>query len=147
MPSIAVVESARVGVPLIHTLTLLDKETAGGKNVFGHDAVKCGPSGGDVTEVSYQSYLKTRDSCGFQGVGPLQLTYGPIQDKADLMGGCWRPEINVRVGLQVFLGFLVNNSVRDAYSLWNTGKAGSTPYATDALVLVDSWQRLLNSVP
>ena len=33
-----------------------------------------------------------------QGVGPCQLTWWELQDAADAQGGCWRPEINMRVG-------------------------------------------------
>ena len=33
-----------------------------------------------------------------QGVGPCQLTWWSLQDEADKAGGCWRPEINMRIG-------------------------------------------------
>lgn len=75
---------------------MLMKESGGGRNVYGHDAVQCGPVGGTVTEDNYREYLRNRAQCGSQGVGPTQLTYYTLQDRADQLGGCWRPEINIR---------------------------------------------------
>lgn len=52
------------------------------------------------TEANYREYVRNRTQCGMQGVGPTQLTYYTFQDRADQLGGCWRPEINIRVGFE-----------------------------------------------
>lgn len=88
----------RAGLGLALAAAVLDKESGGGHNVFGHDPVKCGPVGGAVTKDRYLAYKKNRPSCGMQGVGPVQLTYYTLQDWADAKGGCWRPYVNMLVG-------------------------------------------------
>lgn len=120
-------------------------ESSGGLNVFGAPK-NCGPPrGSEVTEARYRSYLAARGVCGSQGVGPLQLTWPALQDRADAAGGCWRPEINVRIGLELFAGHLRRTgSAQDSYSLYNTGKPGSSPYATKAMGLLPGWQRLID---
>lgn len=131
-------------MPLALACVLLDAESSGGKNVFG-EPKNCGPArGSEVTEARYKAYLAARDVCGAQGVGPLQLTWIPLQQMADEQGGCWRVEINVRVGLTEFARLLARYSVQDALSAWNTGKPGNSPYATKALGLLPGWQKVID---
>ncbi|RJQ82039.1 hypothetical protein D5S17_03725 [Pseudonocardiaceae bacterium YIM PH 21723] len=140
---IAVAEADRAGLPLAIGCVVLMKESSGGQNVYGHDAVDCGPVGGPVTEENYREYLANRDSCGCQGVGPVQLTYWAIQDLADELGGCWRPEINIRVGFEMLAGYLREGSVQDAFSRYNTGQPGDSPYAKDAMDLLPEWEAIV----
>lgn len=126
---------------------LLDLESSGGLNVWGHDTVTCGPVGGAVTQESYRAYLAGREVCGAQGCGPLQLTWPPLQDRADVLGGCWRPEINVQVGLTEFRTHLRRHTAGNSYSLYNTGRVGPSPYATQALALLPHWHHLVGTEP
>ena len=98
-----------------------------------------------MTEESYRAYLRDRDRCGAQGVGALQLTWIPLQQDADARGGCWRPEVNVRVGLELFQGHLVKwVDPAKAFSLFNTGRADPSPYAAKAMLLLPGWQRVVD---
>lgn len=120
-------------------------ESSGGLNVFGKPK-SCGPARGTpVTEETYAAYLANRDVCGPQGVGPMQLTFPGFQAAADAAGGCWRPEISVRYGLTVFAEWLRNSTDLDAFSRWNVGKPGPSPYATKALDLLPGWRKLIDS--
>lgn len=134
----------------MHACVLLDLESSGGRNVFGPiSSPGCGPPRGSaVTEESYRAYLADRARCGARGVGPLQLTWGPLQDIADEQGGCWRPEINVRVGLELFAGHLTKMAdPARSYSLYNTGKPDPSPYAAKAMTLLPGWQAVIENQP
>ena len=67
-------------------------------NVFGHDPcpnpIKSihGQPNLVVTEALYKAYVHHRDNGeGCQGVGPMQLTAKFLQDRADELGGCFKP--------------------------------------------------------
>ena len=122
---------------------LLDLESSGGLNTFGHDPNLCGPVGGPVTEENYRAYLVRRDECGQQGIGPLQLTFRALQDRADALGGAWDPAVNTRVGLGEFVARLRRHTARDSFSLYNTGRAGPSSYADKAMALLPHWQHLI----
>jgi len=141
-----VAQAQRTGCPLEFALTLLDLESSGGLNIFGTPKKPCGqPRNREVTEATYRAYLSRRTECGTQGVGPLQLTWGPTQDLADQQGGCWRPEVNVQVGLGVFAGHLQRYGERDAFSRWNTGASGDTPYSQRAMAMLPGWRMLVEA--
>ena len=54
-----------------------------------------------VTEALYKTYLQHRNRGeGSQGVGPMQLTSAFLQDRADQLGGCFKPGPNIRVGVE-----------------------------------------------
>lgn len=140
--SVVIAEAERAGLSLAVGCVMLMKESGGGRNVYGHDRVKCGPVGGTVTEANYRDYLSNRTLCGMQGVGPSQLTYYIYQDLADQYGGCWRPEVNIRVGFEILADYVSSGSVRDAFSRYNTGKPGDTPYARDAMSRLPHWEQV-----
>jgi hypothetical protein len=145
IPGVAVAEAEHTGCPLVHACVLLDLESSGGLNVFGVPKRLCGqPANSPVSEATYTAYKARRDECGSQGVGPLQLTWPPYQDAAEAFGGCWKPEINVRYGLQVFAGHLRRDTVAEAYSRWNTGRPDPSPYADKALALLPHWQLVID---
>lgn len=132
-------------MPLVHALVLLDAESSGGLNIFGKPKKPCGqPHRSPVTPESYAAYLARRDECQSQGVGILQLTWPATQDEADRRGGCWDPHIQAQVGLEQFADLLARYGVEGAFSAWNTGKPGETPYAAKAMGMVDGWQRVIN---
>lgn len=148
IPEIVLVQAAVTGCPLEHAAVLLELESSGGRNVFSAPKDPRGMARGSlVTEETYALYLSRRAEAGPQGVGPMQLTWPALQDAADARGGAWRPEINVRVGLEVFASHLRRDSARDAYSRWNTGKPGSSSYAARALELLPGWRKVIEGVP
>ena len=101
-PRTTVREAERAGLPLALACALLEKESSGGRNVFGHDPTIFAGAG-KVTRANYADYKRRRIASGnrlMQGVGPCQLTWWELQDAADAEGGCWHPEINMRVGFR-----------------------------------------------
>lgn len=132
-------------MPLEHALTLLDLESSGGLNVYGASKPPhCGPLvGTPVTAENYRTYLERRAECKTQGVGPMQLTHESLQTAADAEGGCWDPAVNVRVGLRHFRSLLDRHGMEGAYSAYNTGKPGPSPYLAKALPRLTGWRRLL----
>lgn len=127
---------------------MLILETSGGRNVFGHDRTPCADDrlpyrkGGPVTEAVYKAYRAQRGECGMQGVGPSQLTWHAYQDRADAQGGCWLPEVNCRIGFGILAEYLTGGTARDAFSRYNTGKPGPSPYADKAMALLPVWERI-----
>ena len=100
-PEMAIAESRRAGLDLAYACALLQKESGGGANVFGHDRDRSGryifparDGAVAVTEELYREYKRRRGPTGkggMQGVGPTQLTWWEFQDEADREGGCWKP--------------------------------------------------------
>lgn len=95
-------EADRAGISHATAVSLTEQETGTGRNVFGHDPVRNpAPKGGRVTKARYLDYKRFRKAgLGMQGVGPLQLTWFELQDRADAMGGCWKVRYNYRVGFE-----------------------------------------------
>jgi hypothetical protein len=99
-------EAKRSKLPVALVCAVIEQETHF-RNVFGHDGgprhtnpIKSPPGGLlEVTKERYLEYRRHRDRGeGQQGVGPMQLTSGDLQDRADRAGGCWRPDVNIRIG-------------------------------------------------
>src|SRR4051812_46366339 len=100
-PLIAYQEAQRAGLEYAVLCAVLEQESGGGHNVFGHDRVRNPVVGGRVTKKRYLLYRKyQRQGEGMQGVGPMQLTYYTYQDLADRYGGCWKVRYNIRVGAE-----------------------------------------------
>jgi hypothetical protein len=99
----------RAGVKLSLGIGLLEQEASRdgkiGLNVWGNDRA---PNGGtsdwgwdEVNESNYRQYKQRRGPTGQggrQGAGPTQLTWHTLQDAADRLGGCWKPENSILVG-------------------------------------------------
>ncbi len=70
--------AAAAGLELAAAATLLVKESSGGRNVWGHDAVTVAPNtyvkGGPVTQSNYTAYRAAVNAghAGRQGCGPTQ---------------------------------------------------------------------------
>jgi hypothetical protein len=105
-------------IPFYVMCAFLMQESAGGKNIYGHDVNADGSpkpfwGHGEVTRENYIAYLKERDlgivyhtrfpTLGYrrQGVGPMQLTWHTLQNQADALGGCWDEYSNMLVGARV----------------------------------------------
>lgn len=102
-PATVIAQALAVGLPVALAAAVLEQESAGGRNAWGHDPVDnrgIYVPGGPVTEQAYRQYkpLADRGEIGRQGVGPMQLTGRDWQDAADRRGGCWDPGANMAAG-------------------------------------------------
>jgi hypothetical protein len=130
--------------------TMLEKES-GGRNVWGSDGVSTGGfyvKGAAVTRAAYEAWKPHRSRLGSQGVGPAQLTYGPLQDQADALGGCWDWRHNVRIGFRHLAALQRSYGVRDGFRRYNGSGAAAERYAADAMTRHGRWRdRLGTSAP
>ena len=137
-------EAKRYGVPVSLICAVLEVET-GFQNVFGHDNVrnpiKSPPRGLlAVTPDRYRQYLRfRRQGLGNQGVGPMQLTSPGLQDRADALGGCWKVDPNIRVGVEYLAGNIQRLGLYRGVAAYN----GSTAYADKVLPLEKKWRAKL----
>lgn len=139
-------EARRVGLPLSYAMASLEKESAKGLNVFGHDPVKNPIKGGPVTESRYRAYKRYRQQgLGMQGVGPMQLTYYTIQDDADHQGGCWKPAINMRVGFKLIKTLIDQHHgrIHEAIKAYNGVGPAAEAYADDWAKKQAHWHKYL----
>jgi hypothetical protein len=141
-PGLTLRVAREIGLPLAYACTVLELETSGGPNVFGSDAGYHGPyKGVAVSRDRYRAYRRYAAETGeHNGVGYTQLTSEGLQVRADELGGCWRPEPNVRVGF----GFLCD-LIREEGSaeLGFTRYNGSPAYGRRAIELARAWERCL----
>lgn len=152
VPKIAYEEAKRAGLELAVLCAVLEQETGGGRNVYGHDrdssgrVIWHGKEGTvPVTRDNYAAYKRWRDAHGrppygrMQGVGPMQLTWYSFQDLADSYGGCWYPRANVRVGAEILAKAIERSGLHRA--LWQYN--GSESYADAVEKRVAKWRRIL----
>jgi hypothetical protein len=140
--------ASAAGLDLACAAVLLEKESAGGRNVWGHDGVATGGiyvKGGEVTEVAYLAYKARRAELGAQGVGPCQLTWHGFQDQADDRGGCWDWHVNVAVGFETLAGLIQRRGQRDGFRRYNGSGAAAERYADDAMERLARWRTRLGS--
>lgn len=125
----------------------LQLESAGGRNIFGHDPTISIPEswkGAAVTKDRYLYYKRRRAAYGFQGVGPCQLTSPGLQDQADKLGGCWRVTPNLVTGFRFLHGLIRRyGSVRLGFQHYNGSGPAAVAYGKRAAALVDYWHRIL----
>lgn len=138
-----------VGLPL--ACALLEQESGGGRNVWGHDPAPNGGTsswgGQSVSRGGYLAYRARRGSHGqggMQGVGPCQLTYYSYQDRADQQGGCWEPRANMFVGLSDLASQIVGHGHREGIRAYNGTGAAAERYADSVLALERKWTGLLD---
>jgi hypothetical protein len=138
--------AAAAGLELAAAATLLEKESGGGHNVFGHDNVDTGgfyKKGGPVTEERYRNYKAHRKEFGAQGVGPTQLTLPAFQDRADTRGGCFDFRVNCQVGFEILAGLIKSNGVHDGFRAYNGSGPAAEAYADDAINKLNVWRSRL----
>lgn len=153
-----VVAACRVaGLDVAYAAVLLVKESGGGRNVWGSDGVDTGGAyvkGAAVTPDAYARYrglVETR-RIGRQGVGPCQLTAADFQQQADRLGGCYRWEINVKIGFSLLASHIARFGERDGFKAYNGG-AGSVGhavpqadvYAAQSMALLGTWRLRLGA--
>jgi hypothetical protein len=145
--AVEVVELATAaGLELAAAATLLEKESGGGDNVFGHDPVHTAgiyQYGQPVTQDVFIRYREARNQgrIGCQGVGPTQLTSAGFQDQADRAGGCWDWTANCKTGFEILAGEIRDHGVRGGFLAYN----GAASYADDAMARRAVWQARLGS--
>ena len=143
---IIIAEARRSKVPVSLVCAVIEAESSF-TNVFGHDPVRNpiksihGQPNLVVTEALYKAYVRHRDNgedC--QGVGPMQLTAKFLQDRADALGGCFKPAPNIRTGVER-LGVLMKQ--RGSMHGALVGYNGSTAYADAVIKLQRVWHTRL----
>jgi hypothetical protein len=127
---------------------LLEKESYGGRNVWGSDPVPTAGAytkGGLVTRENYAAYRAAVKvgTAGRQGVGPTQLTYGPFQDQADLAGGCWDWRANVLTGFGILASLIRVAGEQDGFRRYNGSGDAAQAYGKDAVTKLEVWRRRL----
>lgn len=138
-------EAHHVGLPLAYACALLDQESGGGANVFGHDPTIC-IGWGSVTWLKYAAYKTRRRASGnrlMQGVGPVQLTWWSTQDAADREGGCWRPRFNMRVGFRTLAGNIHRYGLYYGIKAYNGSGPAADAYARTMTNRIHVWQQRL----
>lgn len=161
---LAVTAAQAAGFELAILATLLQQES-GGRNVWGSDGVPTGGAytkGGPVTEANYAAYKRAlaAGTAGRNGCGPLQLTAADWQTQADNLGGCWRWDINAKVGIDVWTAHRRRfGNERDAFVAYNGGpgavlnratkrNAAAEGYGDKAMTRLAVWrQRLAGAGP
>ena len=140
--------AAAAGLELAAAATLLEKESGGGHNVWGHDHVETGGhyvKGAEVTEQAYRNYKADRDRgrIGSQGVGPTQLTFKGFQDRADQRGGCFNWRVNCVVGFEILAEHIRRLGTRDGFRAYNGTGPAAERYADDAMGKLAAWRSRL----
>lgn len=105
IPEVMVQACDAEGLPYAVGATILEGESSGGLNIWGHDGVDTGglyTKGGPVTRENYLAYRSAMRAgqIGRNGAGPCQCTSAQYQDTADALGGCWDPLANCRSGFR-----------------------------------------------
>jgi uncharacterized protein YcbK (DUF882 family)/peptidoglycan hydrolase-like protein with peptidoglycan-binding domain len=147
-PRIAIEEAKRAGLPLELACALLEKESGGGANVYGHDP-SIFSGAGQVTRENYARYKKARIASGnrkMQGVGPCQLTWWEFQDQADAQGGCWRPRYNMRVGFLHLANLIKRYGESDGARRYNGSGSAAEAYSRDLLVKAAKWKSVIGGL-
>lgn len=139
--------SARTGLPLALACALLEQESGGGHNVWGHDGgagVRTGGSykpGGPVTAANYATYRKLADPGVIirQGCGPCQLTSRSWQDAADARGGCWDPRANMLAAFTGLVTMINQWGLPDGVRRYNGSGVGAEAYRDSVLTRYRTW--------
>lgn len=142
--------AAKAGLELAAAATLLQKETGGGRNIYGHDPVETGGfyvKGGPVTKANFTKYRAHRAQLGAQGVGPVQLTLPAFQDRADARGGCHDWRVNALVGFEILSANITAFGVRNGFRAYNGSGPAAEAYATDAMDKLRVWRDRLAGAP
>lgn len=151
-PIIAMQEAKLAALPYALLLSVLDQETGGGHNEWGHDPTIF-VGGYDakhnrhypeqpVTEEAYKAYLVQRrsdGSGGMQGVGSMQLTWYAFQDRADKLGGCWKPQCNIRVGATDLAANIRRYGMHAGIAAYNGTGPNADRYAVEVLTRWKVW--------
>jgi hypothetical protein len=151
-PEQVVAIAASTGLPLALACSLLDQESGGGRNVWGHDGVDTGgvyTKGAPVTREAYLAYkrLATTKVIGRQGVGPCQLTAASYQDAADARGGCWDWTANVTTGFSGLVALVNRYGLPDGVRRYNGSGPAAEVYRNKMMDRYRGWTTKLGPLP
>lgn len=142
--------AAKLGLPL--ACAMLETETSGGYNEWGHDPTNfiggfdryTGKHWGEtVTQAAYLAYKAQRAQHGAQGVGPCQLTSPSLQDEADQAGGCWIPAHNLAVGFHYLHDLIeTHGSVLAGCVAYNGSGPAAEAYGAHLVALAEHYKTL-----
>lgn len=140
--------AGRAKLDLACAAVLLQKESYGGRNVWGSDPVPTGGAytkGGEVTAANYQAYRQAlaQGRAGRQGCGPTQLTYGAFQDQADAAGGCWDWRANCLTGFGILASLIRVNGEQLGFQRYNGSGPMAEAYGRDAMTKLATWRKRL----
>lgn len=143
-PPIVVAQALAVGLPVALAAAVLEQESGGGRNVWGHDPVEnrgIYVPGSPVTEQAYRRYkpLADRGEIGRQGVGPMQLTGRSWQDAADARGGCWSPAANMAAGFAGLVALTNKYGLPEGVRRYNGSGPGAERYRDQVLARYRVW--------
>ena len=79
-----------------------------------------------------------------QGVGPCQLTWFSFQDDADKLGGCWKPQVNMRVGFQRLASLVRTHGDSVGARMYNGSGDAAVAYSADLLKKAAAWKARLD---
>jgi hypothetical protein len=140
-PSLTIEAAVKAKIPRSRGLALVQTET-NFRNVYGHDPTIFAGAG-QVTEHNYARYKRERGRTQMQGVGPCQLTWWELQDRADRMGGCWRPEVNMLVGLSWLREQCRRLGVGPGIASYNGTGAAAQAYSRTVRRRERQWKKVL----
>lgn len=139
----------KAGKPVAHPVALacalLEQETGGGHNVFGHDPTIF-VGAGLVTKPKYLQYKAFREKSGnrlMQGVGPVQLTWWSTQDAADHAGGCWQPRYNMRIGFEKLFNNVHRYGLTTGVRMYNGSGDAAVRYANTVVNRFSKWKSII----
>lgn len=146
-PDVVSETAARTGLPLALACALLDQESRGGHNVWGHDggvAVRTAGTyvpGSEVTAAAYRAYRQLADTEAIirQGVGPCQLTARSWQDAADARGGCWDPKANMLAAFTGLVAMVNKYGLPDGVRRYNGSGPAAERYRDQVLTRYRAW--------
>jgi hypothetical protein len=143
-PATVVSAALAVGLPVALAAAVLEQETGGGRNVWGHDPVENRGiyiPGSRVTEAAYGAYkrLADRGEIGRQGVGPMQLTGRDWQDAADRRGGCWDPAANMAAGFAGLVALTNKYGLPEGVRRYNGSGPAAERYRDQVLARYRVW--------
>lgn len=144
-PVFTVQAAERVGLPLEAACAMLEMESSGGLNEFGHDPGNP-VQGGFVTKNRYLDMrYHVRRGAPSQGVGPCQLTSTWLQDEADHEGGCWIVEHNMAVGFHFLRQLRDELGDWGGYYRYNGSGPAASAYAYRATQLEQRWKQIITA--
>lgn len=147
-PAEVVEIAASTGLPIDLAAALLEQESGGGHNVWGHDGVDTGGiyvKGSPVTKEAYLAFKARRHELGSQGVGPAQLTWAGYQDQADNLDGAWDWRSNVRVGFSALAALTKAYGSADGVRRYNGSGPAAEAYRDQVLAKARKWRDRIGS--
>jgi hypothetical protein len=141
----------RLNLPFALALALVEQESTF-RNVWGGDPPPNGETvglrGRPVSQERYRMYKRARDrggkgKGGMQGVGPLQLTWWELQDRADKRGGAWKAEHNIAVGLEHLASLIRAHGEAEGIARYNGSGPAAARYSREVREKQAVWRRRL----